>query len=197
MLEYRLLSLAWPGPPLWACWFRKLEQFFDHVLFWKHSGITKDLLGPSKWFSWPSASSTKRAIVKNHSRKVSTKTEKFIFCWKRFIDDIFVIWTGTRRQLSLFYQYLNNTHHSIKFVEPQNDPERNSCNFLDLEISITNSKIQTDVYKKPTDNPSASLRTSSHPKHVTKRYQNTIQGSTLNIYFGTSGTWDRIGRLRV
>ena len=48
------------------------------------------------------------------------------------------------------------------------DQETNSCNFLDLKISIENKKILTDLYKKPSSVPQALLPSSSHPTHVTK-----------------------------
>ena len=45
-----------------------------------------------------------------------------------------------------------------------------SCaiNFLDLNISINEGKISTDLYKKDTSIPSALLPSSSHPEHVSK-----------------------------
>ena len=45
-----------------------------------------------------------------------------------------------------------------------------SCaiNFLDLNISINEGKIITDLYKKDTSIPSALLPSSSHPEHVSK-----------------------------
>ena len=45
--------------------------------------------------------------------------------------------------------------------------EENSCNFLDLTISIEDSKIQTVLYRKETTKPQALLPSSAHPGHVT------------------------------
>ena len=45
--------------------------------------------------------------------------------------------------------------------------EENSCNFLDLKISIQNSKIETDLFRKETTKPQALLPSSAHPGHIT------------------------------
>ena len=34
----------------------------------------------------------------------------------------------------------------MKFDEPQHDIEINSCEFLDLKISVENGKIRTDLF---------------------------------------------------
>ena len=97
-----------------------------------------------------------------------THLKKLVFCFKRFIDDIFLIWLGTSDQLKEFHAHINSAHKTIKFDEPQYDETTNSCNFLDLNVSIKEGQIITDVHRKPTDNPSALLPSSSHPKHVYK-----------------------------
>ena len=59
----------------------------------------------------------------------------FIFLWKRFIDDVLLIFTGSWQQFEEFFEYLNSTHSTIKYDKPCYNPEENSCNFLDLKIS--------------------------------------------------------------
>ena len=39
-----------------------------------------------------------------------------LYFWKRYIDDIFMIWTHTRTQLDEFITYLNSCHKTIKFT---------------------------------------------------------------------------------
>ena len=68
--------------------------------------------------------------------------------WKRYIDDIFVIWLRTLKELEDFHQYLNNSHKTIKFDTPQFDANTNSCNFLDLKVTLSEGKIITDLSKK-------------------------------------------------
>ena len=73
-----------------------------------------------------------------------------IYFYKRFIDDILVIWTGTFEQFLLFMDTINQLHPTIKFTYSFNTVSR-STTFLDTEIKIVNNKISTDLYKKETD----------------------------------------------
>ena len=43
--------------------------------------------------------------------------------WKRFIDDIFVIWTGSQAQLTTFITQINQVHETIKFTYEQSNTE--------------------------------------------------------------------------
>ena len=83
--------------------------------------------------------------------------EKFVYTyqkqpllWKRFIDDIFVIWQHTQKELDEFITFLNNRMPSIKF---EADISVNSVHFLDVTVSIdhTTGSINTTLYTKPTD----------------------------------------------
>ena len=89
-----------------------------------------------------------------------------IILWKRFIDDIFVIFNGTYEEINDFHVFANSFHDTIKFDQPSYNEDRNSCYFLDLEITIIGNKIQTDLYKKPTYRPTTLIPSSAHPKHI-------------------------------
>ena len=65
-----------------------------------------------------------------------------------------------------FFNFLNSFHPTIKFDLPQHHVEENSCEFLDLKISIKNRKIHTDLYRKETSKPNALLPSSAHPGHI-------------------------------
>ena len=93
--------------------------------------------------------------------------KKFLFCWKRSIDVILLIFCGSYEELDKFHEYLNSVHPTMKFDEYEHDRENNSCNFLDLNIKIEKDKIITDLYRKETSKPSALSPSSSHPKHIT------------------------------
>ena len=92
--------------------------------------------------------------------------KQFIYLWKRFIDDILLFWSGTWLQFQKFFEFLNWYHATIKFDKPCYNPSDNSCNFLDLKISIKDRVIRTDLYRKPTDKPRALLPSSAHPNHI-------------------------------
>ena len=70
------------------------------------------------------------------------------YVWWRFLDDIFMIWTG-------------NTYFT-------SDLSKTSVAFLDTTVSINNCKVSTDLYVKPTDTHQYLLSSSCHPYH-TKR----------------------------
>ena len=91
----------------------------------------------------------------------------FLSLWKRYIDDILIFWTGSWDTFTEFFNYLNNFHTTMKFDEPCFDVHNNSCNFLDVKICIKVGKIETDLYRKPTDKPRALLPSSAHPAHIT------------------------------
>ena len=93
--------------------------------------------------------------------------KSFLHTWKRFIDDILVIWTGSDTEFREFFDLLNSFHWTIKFDEPQHDSENNSCEFLDLKISIESGKIVTDLFRKDTAKQRALLPSSAHPGHIT------------------------------
>ena len=75
-------------------------------------------------------------------------------------------------------RYLNSTHSTIKYDKPCYNADDNSCNFLDLKISISENKITTDLFRKDTDKPRALLPSSAHPNHIPN---NIIYSMALEI----------------
>ena len=83
--------------------------------------------------------------------------------WKRFIDEIFVIWTHGEETLSRFIQHLNNCLPSIKFEAEQSTEK---VNILDVTVSLgVENSMETDLYTKPTDRHKYLDNHSAHPKH--------------------------------
>ena len=81
--------------------------------------------------------------------------------YKRFIDDIFLIWNGTLDELKAFIEQLNKLHSTIKFDAKYST---NSIEFLDARIyKSINGKLQTTLYTKPTDRQSYLHNKSYHP----------------------------------
>ena len=96
-------------------------------------------------------------------QKLGTKCIHF---FKRYIDDIFMIWTGTEEEFLDFFKTLNEMHPTIKFTYSYNLTTR-STTFLDTEVTIdSNNNITTDLYKKETDRVQYLLPTSCHPSHI-------------------------------
>ncbi|CAJ0951377.1 unnamed protein product [Ranitomeya imitator] len=86
--------------------------------------------------------------------------------WKRFIDDIFFVWTGTSEDLFLFHNDLNSSISGLSFTIHS---DQHSIHFLDTTITImSNGTLESDLYVKTTDRNSLLLYTSSHPSHIKK-----------------------------
>ena len=64
------------------------------------------------------------------------------FIWWRYIDDIFMIWTLSVQDLNTFTSFLNDIHPTIKFTC---DHSFTSIPFLDVNVSLRNGKIVTDL----------------------------------------------------
>ena len=83
--------------------------------------------------------------------------------WLRFIDDIFILWTDGEESFKNFVSLANDFHHSIKFTS-EHSPS--SIPFLDVQVSLQENHITTDLYSKPTDTHQYIQWTSCHPRHT-------------------------------
>ena len=80
--------------------------------------------------------------------------------YKKFIDDIFIIWKSTLDDLKTFVGQLNTLHPTIKF-DTKYSPTL--IEFLDTRIyKSTDGKLRTTLYTKPTDLQSYLHSTSYH-----------------------------------
>lgn len=82
--------------------------------------------------------------------------------YKRYLDDIFLIWTGTEEQLIKFIDAFNNVHKNISFTHTYS---RTEINFLDVNVRVEGGKLITSVYRKPTDAQQYLHFKSCHPRH--------------------------------
>ena len=88
--------------------------------------------------------------------RIQDKYDAFL----RFIDDIFMVWTGTRAELNAFMEEINKVHPSIKFDFQTSTTQ---INFLDTTVFIENNQLFTKTYTKPTDKHAYLHKTSYHP----------------------------------
>ena len=104
------------------------------------------------------------------------QTQKFqTLVWFRYIEDIFFIWTHGENSLKNFMIELNNFNPNFKFTYEFSEA---SINFLDLNVKLSNGKLQTSLYVKPTDSHQYLHFQSSHPNH-TKR--SIVYSQTLRV----------------
>ena len=88
-----------------------------------------------------------------------------ISMYVRYIDDIFLIWKGSERELKEFLEVINTIHPSIKFDYKYS---REKIEFLDTTVKLLNNKLTTTLYTKPTDRRAYLHAQSYHPSS-TKR----------------------------
>ena len=82
-------------------------------------------------------------------KTASLKTQELqSLVWFRYIDDIFFIWANGEQELQTFLCSLNEFHTNIKFTY---ESSKENIAFLDLNVSVKNSKIFTDLHVKSTD----------------------------------------------
>ena len=70
--------------------------------------------------------------------------------YHRFIDDIFLLWNGSEKQLLDFIIRLNSRHPTIKFDFKYS---KSSIEFLNIKNykNKEKNKLLTTIYRKPTD----------------------------------------------
>ena len=83
----------------------------------------------------------------------------------RFIDDIFLIWNGTKTEFDNFLKKINECHPSIKF---EYEMSKTEINFLDTTVFKVNNKLRTKLYVKPTDRQNYFHSKSEHPNSTKK-----------------------------
>ena len=88
-----------------------------------------------------------------------------ISLYVRYIDDLLFIWKGPESELLKFFEEINKVHPSIKF---DYEYSRESVNFLDTTIRISDKKLSTTLYTKPTDRRAYLHSKSYHPESTKK-----------------------------
>ena len=135
-----------------------------------------------------------------------------LLCYKRFLDDIFTIYTGTLENLHKFLEELNNIHPTIKFTMNHTTPSSSSDNpvpqptcacctgsslpFLDTSCSISENKIIVDLYRKPTDRNQYLLPSSCHPTHITNNIPFSLAYRIIRICSETHTRDKRLDELK-
>ncbi|KAL8598101.1 hypothetical protein ACOMHN_030387 [Nucella lapillus] len=82
--------------------------------------------------------------------------------WRRFIDDIIMLWTHGEKKLLEFLNWLNEQHQQIKFTWNYGQKQ---IPFLDVSISLVEGRLETDLHVKPTDVNMLLPFKSCHPRH--------------------------------
>ena len=135
-----------------------------------------------------------------------------IHTYLRFLDDIFIIWTGSPNSLLTFLQDINEIHPTLKFTSsmttpftcetPTSTPHDCYCYsskaipYLDTLVSIKDGKLSTDLYRKETDRCQYLLPSSCHPQHITKNIPYSLAYRLVRICSERENLLKRFEELR-
>ena len=105
--------------------------------------------------------------------------------YRRYVDDTFATMKNVPAAED-FLSTLNSCHPSINFtMELASD---NRLPFIGMEVLKKGCKLETSVYRKPT-NTGLLLH---HQSHVDKRYKKSLLKTMLNRAFHLSSTWESL-----
>ena len=85
--------------------------------------------------------------------------------WKRFRDDVFVLWEHGTASLSSILDYLNTMDKTGKIKFTMEIASDTGLEFLDLKLKISEGKIRVDVFAKSTNRFSYTTPNTCYPKN--------------------------------
>ena len=89
-----------------------------------------------------------------------------VMIWRRYIDDLFIIWPNEEETLMGFLEEINCFHPTIKFTTAWS---KETVMFLDTKVTISEGRLLVmDLYTKNTDAHQHLHSDSCHPYHCKK-----------------------------
>ena len=158
---------------------KMMEIILKNNIFEFHEGYYKQNIGAAMG-SKPIPHYANNFMAKLDRLIKNTKGAEALLLLKRFLDDYFLIFKGSTKQLHALFVEWNKLHPTIKLTMThttiENEPLEDKCEcdetfeipFLDVSCSIKEGKIQTDLYRKKTDRNTYLLPSSCHPKQIFK-----------------------------
>lgn len=113
-----------------------------------------------------------------------------LLCYRRFIDDIFAVWKGSKIDAELFMQRLNSIHPNIKL---DTDISTSTVNFLDITIYKENhnsKRLSTKVFQKEFNRFLYLPYFSYHSKATKKSFITSLLQSYLKINSSAANFYD-------
>ena len=140
-----------------------MKLVLEYNLFTFHDAIFKQLIGVAMG-THPAPPFADIFMARNIDIKITeiaTECIEFTLAFlKRFLDDIFMIFLGSTKNLHKFFNRINQIHPSIKFTmnhtenifEAKEDKcscePRKSLQFLDTSCTIEKGKIRIDLFRR-------------------------------------------------
>ena len=97
---------------------------------------------------------------------ILNKINKKLNVWWSYIDNIFIREHG-KGSLKELINEINSFHPTIKFTA---DWSKEKVNFLDVEVTLKNVVLSTDLFVKTTDTNQFLYPNFCHPYHCKKAY---------------------------
>lgn len=123
----------------------------------------------------------------------AANTKSIMELYKRFLDDIFLIWYPDFGDHLSFISLINNIHPSFKFTHTI---DMNQCNFLDIHLRKQGTSILLDIYRKNTDSQLYLHFHSSHPSKVKRNIPYTLAFRICRIVSSSEIRKHRLNELR-
>ncbi|XP_069495705.1 uncharacterized protein [Ambystoma mexicanum] len=107
-----------------------------------------------------------------------------IVMWRRYIDDIFLIWKGSEDSFTTFLGHANTNRFGIRLIGLLNSCE---IDFLDLHIFVVGNTVLTNTFRKPTESAPADLHCTIMADYMSNRDKDRAalfapRGSTENPF---------------
>ena len=183
IIEYYIKSISKPLE-LWHKNRNALRQLFDIVLrcnvFSFNGQIYQQIQGTA--MGTKMAPSYANLFMDRFERAFLAQEPILPLVWKRYIDDILCIWTGTRSELDGFLDRLNKAHRTLRFTWSISN-ER--IEFLDLNIFKggkfnTTNHLDISTHFKTTNTFQYLHFSSSHPRSILLQYNKYIQKAFIS-----------------
>ena len=98
--------------------------------------------------------------------------------WKRFRDDVLVLWKRSSVSFSYFLDYLNTMDKTGKIKITMEIAGNTDLEFLALKLKISEGKIRVDFNAKPTNSFNYTTSNTCYPK---SNLCNILRGITLQL----------------
>ena len=154
-----------------------MEVVLNHNIFEFHDGLWNQSRPVPKYANIFMAKINDQ--IKDIAMKYDIDNSEGLKVLKRFLDDFFLLFSGTTKQLHKIFEEANKINPTIQFtmshtsptkkaVEDQCDCEKKSeIPFFDTLVSFKNGFLDTDIYQKETDHNQYLLPSSCHVKQTT------------------------------
>ena len=109
-----------------------------------------------------------------------------IMLWKRFIDDVLMLFDGTQEECAEFVTWLNSIIPGV--IKFKYEYSTEMVEFLDLKIFVENGRLETDLYIKPSNLQLYLDFFSNHPEPCK---EGVVYGQALRVVERCSRTEDR------